>query len=343
MKTQPEAVHTAQTPTFLSCFKERKIAIIGYGNQGRAQALNMRDSGVTNLAIALRSNSPRRAMVNDEGLEVLTLKEATQWADILAILIPDEQQPSWYTHYVAPHIKPGSALVFAHGFAVHFGLITPPPNVDVLLVTPKGTGYGLRNAYENREPFPCLWGISQDYSGSGRDLALAYAQAAVGSNAYLLETTFREECIGNIFNEHALLGGLSGLIQAAFDTLSHAGVAPEIAYLETINGLKIMASLLHERGISGFNAAISNTAEYASYAGQHHLLTPHTHKTMAHLMQTIESGHFAQQWMDDYHRGLSGLQSKRDALNHHPIEQVGARVRRALLRTPSHTSEQSLS
>ncbi len=320
----------SEAKRFFPSLTKRKIAIMGYGNQGRAQALNLRDSGIKNLVIGLREGSPTAKSAHADGLNVLTIESAVAWADSLVLLIPDEQQQAFYNTYLASHLKQGSTLVFAHGFAIHFGLISPPPHVDVIMVTPKGTGYGLRRAYEECKTFPCLWGIFQDYSGEAKAQALAYAEAAVGINSYFLETTFHEECVANIFNEHALLGGLSGLIQATFDTIVNSGISPQIAYLETVNGLKTMTTLLHERGISGMNKAISNTAEYASYKGQEYLVTNHMRTAMAHLMREIEAGKFTQQWMDDHSGGLKNLLAARHAMDQHPIEHIGFHVRSSL-------------
>jgi len=245
---------------------DKKIAIVGYGSQGHAHALNLRDSGVKNVAVALRPDSASAAKARAEKLEVMTVADAASWADLIMVLAPDELQRGIYRDEIAPHIRDGAALLFAHGLNVHFGLIEAKPTIDVLMVAPKGPGHTVRGEYLKGGGVPCLIAVAQDATGNALDLGLAYASAIGGGRSGVIETTFREECETDLFGEQAVLcGGLVHLIRAGFETLVEAGYAPEMAYFECLHEVKLIVDLIYEGGIANMNYSISNTAEFGEY------------------------------------------------------------------------------
>jgi ketol-acid reductoisomerase len=305
----------------------KTIAILGYGSQGRAHALNLRDSGC-NVIVGLRADSSSRAAVTRDGLEAAEVADAVKRADITMMLIPDEEQPATYMRDVRDNLKPGSALTFAHGFAIHFGTIVPPANVDVWMCAPKGPGRLVRSEYEMGRGVPCLIAVHQDASGKARATALAYASCIGGGRAGILETNFREETETDLFGEQAVLcGGASALVTAGFETLVEAGYAPEMAYFECLHELKLIVDLMYERGIEGMRNAISNTAKYGDYTRGPRIVDERTRATMKQILGEIQRGEFAQQWVAEHAAGKPSFTKFRETASKHPIEQVGAKLR----------------
>jgi ketol-acid reductoisomerase len=305
----------------------KTIAILGYGSQGRAHALNLRDSGCT-VIVGLRADSSSRAVVTRDGLEAAEVADAVKRADITMMLIPDEEQPATYMRDVRDNLKPGSALTFAHGFAIHFGTIVPPANVDIWMCAPKGPGRLVRSEYEMGRGVPCLIAVQQDATGKARATALAYASCIGGGRAGILETNFREETETDLFGEQAVLcGGASALVTAGFETLVEAGYAPEMAYFECLHELKLIVDLMYERGIEGMRNAISNTAKYGDYTRGPRIVDDRTRETMKQILGEIQRGEFAQQWVAEHAAGKPSFTKFREAAAKHPIEKVGAKLR----------------
>ncbi|MEO8925932.1 MAG: ketol-acid reductoisomerase [Caulobacteraceae bacterium] len=307
---------------------DRKVAIVGYGSQGHAHALNLRDAGVRDLAVALAPGSASAAKARAEGLTVLSVAEAAAWADVVMMLAPDEVQRALYEGEIAPHIRDGAALSFAHGLNVHFGLIEPRASLDVLLVAPKGPGRAVRAEYLRGGGVACLVAVAQDATGGALDLGLAYASAIGGGRVGIIETSFREECETDLFGEQAVLcGGVVELIRAGFDTLTQAGYAPEMAYFECLHEVKLIVDLIHERGLADMNAAISNTAEFGEYVTGPRIVTAETRTEMKRVLEDIQSGRFARDWMAECAAGQPSFKAARRRAASHPIEAVGARLR----------------
>ncbi len=307
---------------------DKKIAIVGYGSQGHAHALNLRDSGVKNVAVALRAGSASAKKAEGEGLKVMTVAEAAKWADLLMILAPDEHQAEIYKTDIAPNIRDGAALLFAHGLTVHFGLIEPKASIDVLMVAPKGPGHTVRGEYQKGGGVPCLIAIHQNASGNAMDLGLAYASAIGGGRSGVIETNFREECETDLFGEQAVLcGGLVELIRAGFETLTEAGYAPEMAYFECLHEVKLIVDLIYEGGIANMDYSISNTAEYGQYVTGPRIITAETKAEMKRVLEDIQSGRFVRDFMQENVVGAPSLKATRRRDAEHPIEEVGARLR----------------
>ena len=307
---------------------DKKIAIVGYGSQGHAHALNLRDSGVKNVAVALRPGSASAKKAEGEGLKVMTVAEAAKWADALMILAPDEHQRAIYAEEIAPNLRDGAALLFAHGLNVHFGLIEPKSTVDVLMVAPKGPGHTVRGEYLKGGGVPCLIAIHQDASGGAMDFGLAYASAIGGGRSGVIETTFREECETDLFGEQAVLcGGLVELIRAGFETLVEAGYAPEMAYFECLHEVKLIVDLIYEGGIANMNYSISNTAEYGEYVTGPRIINSKTKEEMKRVLNDIQSGKFTRDWMLENKVNQTSFKATRAKLAQHPIEEVGERLR----------------
>ena len=300
----------------------RKVAILGYGNQGRAQALNLRDSGVDPL-IGLEPGSASLAQAQKDGFAPLESKEAAERADLLVMLVPDEKMRAVFERHVAPALQPGQALAFAHGFAIRFGEIVPPAGIDVILVAPKGPGSALRALYESGEGMLGLFAVHQDASGSARALALAYGAAIGCARKGLIETGFAEECEADLFNEAAVIwGAVPELIQAGFETLVEAGYSPEIAFLECQTELKLLAGLIDERGIAGMREAISNTAEFGALAGGARIVDEATRKEMRAILEEVRSGALAAEMIADARAGSPRLKASRQKAREHRIEEV---------------------
>jgi ketol-acid reductoisomerase len=307
---------------------DRKIAIVGYGSQGRAHAMNLKDSGVKDVVIGLRPGSPTAKKVEADGLRVMSVAEASAWADAVMILAPDELQRDIYAKEIAPNIKDGAALMFAHGLNVHFGLIEPKASVDVLMVAPKGPGHTVRGEYQKGGGVPCLIAIHQDATGNAMDLGLAYASAIGGGRSGIIETNFREECETDLFGEQVVLcGGLVELIRAGFETLTEAGYAPEMAYFECLHEVKLIVDLIYEGGIANMNYSISNTAEYGEYVTGPRIVTSETKAEMKRVLEDIQSGKFVRDFMLENQVGQPSFKATRRRDSEHEIEQVGERLR----------------
>jgi ketol-acid reductoisomerase len=307
---------------------DKKIAIVGYGSQGHAHALNLRDSGVGSVAVALREGSVTAKKAQAEGLEVMTVAAASAWADLIMVLAPDELQRSIYEADIGPNIRDGAALLFAHGLNIHFRLIEPRASIDVLMVAPKGPGHTVRSEYQRGGGVPCLIAVAQDATGNALDLGLAYASAIGGGRSGVIETTFREECETDLFGEQAVLcGGLVELIRAGFETLVEAGYAPEMAYFECLHEVKLIVDLIYEGGIANMNYSISNTAEYGEYVSGPRVVTPATKTEMKRILDDIQSGRFVRDWMLECAAGQPSFKATRRRAAEHAIEDVGGRLR----------------
>ena len=307
---------------------EKKIAIVGYGSQGRAHALNLKDSGAKNVAVALKAGSATAKKVEADGLKVMTVADAAKWADVLMVLAPDEHQRTIYNTDIAPNIRDGAALLFAHGLNVHFGLIEPKDTVDVLMVAPKGPGHTVRGEYQKGGGVPCLIAIHQNSSGNALELGLAYASAIGGGRSGVIETNFREECETDLFGEQAVLcGGLVELIRAGFETLVEAGYAPEMAYFECLHEVKLIVDLIYEGGIANMNYSISNTAEYGEYVTGPRIVTAETKAEMKRVLEDIQKGKFVRDFMLENQSGNPFMKATRRHLGEHQIEEVGASLR----------------
>jgi ketol-acid reductoisomerase len=306
----------------------KKIAILGYGSQGHAHAQNLRDSGVKEVAIALREGSATAKKAEGAGFKVLSNKEAAKWADILMILAPDEHQAAIYAEDIHANLKPGSALAFAHGLNVHFGLIEPRADIDVIMIAPKGPGHTVRSEYQRGGGVPCLVAIHQDATGNAHDISLAYASGVGGGRSGIIETNFREECETDLFGEQAVLcGGATALVQAGFETLVEAGYAPEMAYFECLHELKLIVDLMYEGGIANMRYSISNTAEYGDIKTGPRIITEETKKEMRRVLEDIQSGRFVKDFVLDNRAGQPELKASRKAAQRHPIEETGAKLR----------------
>jgi ketol-acid reductoisomerase len=307
---------------------DKKIAIVGYGSQGRAHALNLFDSGVKNVAVALKPGSATAKKVEADGLKVMSVADAAAWADALMVLAPDELQRGIYNSEIAPNIKDGAALLFAHGLNIHFNLIEPKPTLDVLMVAPKGPGHTVRSEYQRGGGVPCLIAVQQNPTGNALDFGLAYASAIGGGRSGIIETNFREECETDLFGEQAVLcGGLVELIRAGFETLVEAGYAPEMAYFECLHEVKLIVDLIYEGGIANMNYSISNTAEYGEYVTGPRIVTPQTKAEMKRVLEDIQSGRFVRDFMAENAVGQPSFKATRRRNSEHQIEEVGARLR----------------
>jgi len=312
----------------INLIKSKNVAVIGYGSQGHAHALNMRDSGVTNLAIGLRAGSGSAAKAEAAGLKVMTPGEAAAWADFVMLVTPDEGQGALYRDELAANLKEGATLAFAHGLNIHFNLIEPRPDLNVIMVAPKGPGHTVRAEYECGAGVPCLLAIDQDPTGQAHEIGLSYACAIGGGRAGVIETNFREECETDLFGEQVVLcGGLTSLIKAGFDTLVEAGYAPEMAYFECVHEVKLIVDLIYEGGIANMRYSISNTAEYGDYTRGPRVVTDETRAEMKRILADIQSGRFARDWMLENEVGQTSFKATRRREAEHGIEEVGAKLR----------------
>ncbi|MDI6718697.1 MAG: ketol-acid reductoisomerase [Methanomicrobiales archaeon] len=310
----------------LSYLEGKRIAVIGYGSQGRGQALNLRDSGL-DVIIGLRQGKSWRTAIED-GLDVFTVKEAAKQADMIQILLPDESQGAVYRAEIAPYLEEGNVLSFSHGFNIHYGQIVPPDNVDVTMIAPKGPGRMVRRQYEEGKGVPALIAVHQDFSGRAKEIALAYARGIGATRAVVLETTFREETETDLFGEQAVLcGGTTALIKAGFETLVDAGYAPEMAYLEVLHELKLIVDLIYEGGISHMRSSISNTAQYGDLTRGPRVIGAEVYLAMQEILEEIQSGEFAKEWIleNQVNRPVFNALTARD--EEHLIEQVGREIR----------------
>ena len=311
----------------VNIIKGRKVAIIGYGSQGHAHALNLKESGVP-VVVGLREGSSSAAKAEAAGLTVKSIADAAKWADVVMMTMPDTEQKATYTDHIKRHMKPGKALAFAHGFNVRFKRIKPPKGVDVIMIAPKGPGHLVRRTYTEGGGVPALIAVEQDATGKAKDLALSYAAAIGGARAGIIETTFAEETETDLFGEQVVLcGGLTSLVQAGFETLVEAGYQPEMAYFECLHEVKLIVDLMYEEGIAGMRYSISDTAEYGDVTRGPRVVTPATKKQMQKILKEIQSGKFAKEWIAESESGRAKFNELRQAGATHQIEEVGRRLR----------------
>ena len=310
-----------------SIIRGRKVAVIGYGSQGHAHALNLKDSGVE-VCVGLRDGSSSTAKATEAGLNVKSMADASAWADVIMILAPDTEQKSIFDDHIAPHLQPGDAIAFAHGFNVRFGRISAPEGVDCIMIAPKGPGHLVRRTYTEGGGVPALIAVDQDATGSAKALALSYAEAIGGARAGVIETTFPEETETDLFGEQVVLcGGLTRLVQAGFETLVEAGYAPEMAYFECLHEVKLIVDLMYEEGIAGMRYSISDTAEYGDLTRGPRIVTDATKAEMKKVLSEIQSGQFADEWIAESESGRANYHRMQDEGKAHPIEVVGSRLR----------------
>lgn len=312
----------------LNIIKSKKIAIIGYGSQAHAHALNLKESGVKDVRIALKEGSATKSKAQNDGFEVVSNKEAAAWADVVMVLAPDEFQADIWNDDLKDNMKQGSALAFAHGLNVHFKLIEPRADMDVFMVAPKGPGHTVRGEYKKQGGVPCLVAVAQDKTGQALKIALSYASAIGGGRSGIIETNFKEECETDLFGEQAVLcGGVTALIKAGFETLTEAGYAPEMAYFECLHEMKLIVDLLYEGGIANMRYSISNTAEYGDFTRGPRVVTENTKAEMKKILSEIQSGQFVKEFMAECKSGNKNFNQWRDAAKKHQIEQVGEKLR----------------
>jgi ketol-acid reductoisomerase len=313
-----------------SLLKGKQVAIIGYGSQGHAHALNLRDSGVS-VVVGLYDGSPSAERAKEEGLKVMSVADATKASDVIMILLPDEKQKKIYTESILPNLRQGQTLMFAHGFNIHFGQIQPPATIDVSMIAPKAPGHRVRELYQDGVGVPALLAVHQDASGHAKQTALAYAQAMGHLKAGVIETTFKEETESDLFGEQTVLcGGASALVKASFETLVEAGYQPEIAYFECMHELKLIVDLFYEGGLAYMRYSVSDTAEYGDYTRGPRIVTAQTKETMKQILKEIQSGEFAKQWIEENEKGRPNFGPMREKEKNHPIEVVGAKLRKMM-------------
>ena len=312
----------------LNLIKGKKVAVIGYGSQGHAHALNLRDSGVKDVAVALRKGSGSAKKAEGEKFKVMEVTDAAKWADVMMMLTPDELQADIYRDHLAGNMKEGTALLFAHGLNIHFNLIEPRADLDVLMIAPKGPGHTVRSEYQRGAGVPCLVAIAKDASGNAHDLGLSYASAIGGGRAGIIETTFKEECETDLFGEQVVLcGGLVELIKGGFETLVEAGYAPEMAYFECLHEVKLIVDLIYEGGIANMRYSVSNTAEYGDFTRGPRIVNDATRAEMKRILKEIQSGQFAREFILENRAGAPTLKAMRRIGQAHSVEQVGAKLR----------------
>ena len=311
----------------LALIQSKKVGVVGYGSQGHAHALNLKDNGV-DVRIGLQPSSASKPKAEGEGLTVMSPSEITQWADVVMILVPDEKQAVLWANEIEPHVRDGQHIMFGHGFNVHYNLIRPPAGVDVSLSAPKGPGHTLRAQYQMGFGLPGLVAIHQDATGSARDIALSYSKGIGNTRAGVIETTFKEETETDLFGEQAVLcGGIVELIKAGFETLVEAGYSPEMAYFECLHETKLIVDLIYEGGIANMNYSISNTAEYGEYVSGPRVVDSESKKAMKAVLDDIQSGKFARDWVLENQAGAPSFLSMRARMNDHLIEEVGEKLR----------------
>jgi ketol-acid reductoisomerase len=312
----------------VNLIKSKKVAVLGYGSQGHAHALNLRDSGVGEVAVALRPGSASVKKAEGEGLKVMAPAEAAKWADVVMVLAPDELQAQIYVDELRDNLKENAAIAFAHGLSVHFRLIEPRPDLDVFMVAPKGPGHTVRAEYARGAGVPCLLAVAQDATGGAHEIGLSYAAAIGGGRAGIIGTTFQEECETDLFGEQAVLcGGLSALIMAGYETLTEAGYAPEMAYFECLHEVKLIVDLMYEGGIANMRYSISNTAEYGDYKSGPRVIDASVKARMKEVLDDIQTGRFTRDWVLENAAGQASFKAIRRRSAAHDIEQVGERLR----------------
>jgi ketol-acid reductoisomerase len=312
----------------VNLIKSKRVAIVGFGSQGHAHALNLRDSGVKDVVVGLRKGSGSVPKAETQGFKVMDPADAAKWADVLMIVTPDELQAALWRDHIAPNLKPGAAVAFAHGFNIHFRLIEPAENLDVFMIAPKGPGHTVRAEYQRGAGVPCLLAVQQDPSGNAKEIAVSYGAAIGGGRAGIIETTFREECETDLFGEQSVLcGGLTSLIMAGYETLVDAGYAPEMAYFECVHEVKLIVDLIYEGGIANMRYSISNTAEYGDYTRGPRLIDEGVRKRMKEVLAEIQSGRFAKEWVLENAAGQASFKAMRSRAAEHDIEKVGEKLR----------------
>ena len=312
----------------VNLIKSKKVAVIGYGSQGHAHAINLTESGVAEVVVGLRTGSSSIDKAEGAGLKVMSPDQAAAWADVVMVLVPDELQSTLYTSDLQANMKQGAALAFAHGLNIHFSLIEPRPDMDVFMIAPKGPGHTVRSEYQRGAGVPCLIAVEQDASGNAHEIGLSYASAIGGGRAGIIETTFREECETDLFGEQAVLcGGLTSLIKSGFETLVEAGYAPEMAYFECLHEVKLIVDLIYEGGIANMRYSISNTAEYGDYTSGPRLIDESVKARMKNVLDDIQSGRFTKDWVLENAAGQASFKAMRRRESEHQIEEVGERLR----------------
>jgi ketol-acid reductoisomerase len=314
----------------LEPLKGKTVAIIGFGSQGHAHGLNLRDSGIR-VVVANRKDSPNGRLAIQHGFDLLSVEDAVKAADLVIVTLPDEVQPEVYIKSIGPNLRPGQALGATHGFNIHFKTIVPPPKTDVLLVAPKGPGHLVRSEFERGGGVPCLLAVHQNPSGKARDIGLAWARGIGGARSGVIETTFKDECETDLFGEQAVLcGGLSALIKAGFETLTEAGYPPEMAYFECVHEVKLIVDLIYQGGLDYMRYSISNTAEYGDLTRGPRIITPAVKAEMKKILAEITSGQFAREWRAEYESGMKNFKRLYEADNSHPVEVTGRRLRKMM-------------
>ena len=312
----------------VNLIKDKKVAILGYGSQGHAHALNLRDSGAKNVVVALREGSPSAKKAEAEGLKVMGIAEAAAWCDLIMFTMPDELQAATYKQYVHDNLREGAAIAFAHGLNVHFGLIEPKKGVDVIMMAPKGPGHTVRGEYVKGGGVPCLVAVHHDATGKAMEIGLSYCSAIGGGRSGIIETNFRQECETDLFGEQAVLcGGLVELIRCGFETLVEAGYAPEMAYFECLHEVKLIVDLIYEGGIANMRYSISNTAEYGDFTRGPRIVTEQTKAEMRRILKEIQTGQFAREFILENQAGAPVLKANRRISREHPVERVGEKLR----------------
>ncbi len=312
----------------VNLIKEKKVAIFGYGSQGHAHALNLKDSGVKEVVVALRDGSASKKKAESEGLKVMSLSDAAEWADVVMILTPDELQQQIYQNHIEQRMREGTSLAFAHGLNIHFNLIKARKDLDVFMVAPKGPGHLVRSEYQRGGGVPCLMAVHKNSSGKARELAMSYASAIGGGKSGIIETTFKDECETDLFGEQTVLcGGLVELIKNGYETLVEAGYPPEMAYFECLHEVKLIVDLIYEGGIANMNYSISNTAEYGEYVSGKKIVDGKTKERMKEVLKDIQSGKFTKEWIDECKSGQKNFLKMRKELANHSIEKVGKKLR----------------
>jgi ketol-acid reductoisomerase len=324
-----------------SLIKSKKVAVIGYGSQGHAHSLNMRDSGV-NVTVATYAGSPSAARATEDGLPVTTVEQATQNSDVIMILIPDETQKKVYKASIEPNLRPGQTLMFAHGFNIHFGQVVPPPFVDVSMIAPKAPGHRMRELFVEGVGVPGLLAVHQDVSGIAVQNALSYAWATGNLKAGVIETTFKEETESDLFGEQTVLcGGVSALVKNAFETLVEAGYQPEIAYFECLHELKLIVDLFYQGGLGYMRYSVSDTAEYGDYSRGSRVIDARVRETMKQILTEVQNGTFAKQWIAENEAGRPNFKKMREEEAKHPIEVVGKQLREMMSFLPKPKQKQA--
>lgn len=312
----------------VNLIKNKKVVVIGYGSQGHAHAANLKDSGAKEIRVALRADSSTNKKAQEAGFETMDVTEAAKWADVMMMATPDELQSDIYYDHLHENMKEGAALMFAHGLNIHFSLIEPRADLDILMVAPKGPGHTVRGEYQKGGGVPCLIAVEQDATGNAQDVGLSYASAIGGGRSGIIETTFREECETDLFGEQVVLcGGLCELIKNGFETLVEAGYAPEMAYFECMHEVKLIVDLLYEGGMANMRYSISNTAEYGDYVTGPRIVTDETKAEMKRVLADIQSGRFVRDWMQECKAGQPSFKATRRNNAEHEIEEVGERLR----------------